>query len=275
MSVLTTDAWALALAAVMAILLSHTTLTLARSVSAVSAGNSAGIVLLSSLALGFGLWSTNFVQVMSLWLPERPSVGLSWFVLPFAVAAATQGCALLFLARREPDGAAITGAAFALAVGAGMTHCAALDELPGLLVLQEELPWIAASFLIAFVAFLAALWVWFRPHHGRSWRGHCARLLASLLGAVGILGATAQSLAHSRLALSSCCGEPASPGRLLTISIAVLGCAALCVTLTVAVCCNRMRERSNRNAREFHPDMTDSMQERLAWENESRSPKRP
>jgi len=250
MSVLTTDAWALALAAVMAILLSHTTLTLARSASAVSARNSACVVLLSALALGFGLWSTNFVQVMSLWLPERPNVGISWFALPFAVAAATQGCALLFLARREPDGAGITGAAFALAVGAGMTHCAALDELPGLLVLQEELPWIAASFLIAFVAFLAALWVWFRPRRDRSWRGRSVRLLASLLGAVGILGATAQSLANSRLALSSCCGEPASAGRLLTISIAALGCAALLVTLTIAISCNRMRERANRNARE-------------------------
>jgi diguanylate cyclase (GGDEF)-like protein len=250
MSVLTTDAWALALAAVMAMLLSHTTLTLARSVSAVSARSSACIVLLSSLALGFGLWSTNFVQVMSLWLPERPNVGISWFVLPFAVAAATQGCALLFLARREPDGSAMAGAAFALAVGAGMTHCAALDELPGLLVLQEELPWIAASFLIAFAAFLAALWVWFRPRHGRSWRGRCAGLLASLLGAAGILGATAQSLANSRLALSACCGEPASPGRLLTISIAAFGCAVLSMTLTIAICCNRMKERSNRNARE-------------------------
>src|ERR1700688_1015875 len=96
------------------------------------------------------LWATNFVQVMSLWLPERPNVGISWFVLPFAVAAATQACALLFIASRKPDAGAITGAAFALAVGAGITRCAALDELPGLLVLQEELPWIAASFLSAF-----------------------------------------------------------------------------------------------------------------------------
>jgi EAL domain-containing protein (putative c-di-GMP-specific phosphodiesterase class I)/NO-binding membrane sensor protein with MHYT domain len=266
MSILTTDAWALALAAVMAMLLSLTTLTLARSVAAVSARHCACIVLLSSLALGFGLWSTNFVQVMSLWLPERPNVGMSWFVLPFAVATATQGCALLFLARREPDAAAITGAAFALAVGAGMTHCAALDELPGLLELQEDLPWIAASFVIGFVAFLGALWVWFRPRHGRSWRGRCERLLASLLGAAGILGATAQSLANSRLVLSACCGEPASPGRLLTVSIAALGCAALSVTLTIAVCCNRNRQRF----KDRLSSLTDSMHERLGWENDLR-----
>jgi diguanylate cyclase (GGDEF)-like protein len=251
MTVLTTDAWALALAAVMAILVSHTTLILARRVSTVSARHCACVVLASSLALGFGLWTTNFVHVMSLWLPERPNVGISWFVLPFAVAVATQACSLIFIARRKPDAADITGAAFALAVGAGMTHCAALDQLPGLLVLHEELPWIAGSFLIAFVTFLGALWVSFSVRQDRSWRGRCARMLASLAGAIGILSTTAQSLANSRLVLRACCEEPASPGRLLTISVAALGCAVLGITLVIAICCNRLKERAGRNAREL------------------------
>ena len=251
MTVLTTDVWALALAAVMAILVSHTTLTLARRVSTVSPRNSACVVLASSLALGFGLWATNFVQVMSLWLPDRPNVGISWFVLPFAVAAATQGCALLFIASRKPDAAAITGAAFALAVGAGMTRCAALDELPGLLVLQEELPWIGGSFLLAFATFLAALWVWFRDPYDRSWRGGCSRILATLAAAIGILGTSAQSLANSRLLFNACCEEPASPGRLLAVSVAALGCAVLSVTLVIAICCTRLKDRAGRNTREL------------------------
>src|ERR1700719_3860940 len=236
MTVLTTDAWALVLATVMAFL--------ARRVSTVSARNSACVVLASSLALGFGLWATNFIQVMSLWLPERPNVGISWFVLPFAVAAATQACALLFIAGRKPDAAAITGAAFALAVGAGMTRCAALDELPGLLVLQEELPWIGGSFLIAFVTFLAALWVWFRDPPDRSWRGACARILATLAAAIGLLGTSAQSLANSRLLFHACCQEAASPGRLLVISVAALGCAVLSITLVIAICCGRLKDRA-------------------------------
>ena len=248
MAVLTTDAWAMALAAVMAILLSHTTLTLALRVSTVSARHCACVVLLSSLALGFGLWTTNFIQVLSLWLPERPSVGLSWFVLPFAVAASSQACALLFIARREPDAAGIAGAAFALAVGVGMTHCAALDEPPGLLVLNEELPRICASFAIAFVTSLGALWVWLKRRHERSWRGQCLRVLASLAGALGILGTSAQSLANSQLLWSSCCEEPASPGRLLAISAAALGCAVLSVALVIAICCTQLKERARRNA---------------------------
>jgi NO-binding membrane sensor protein with MHYT domain len=67
MTVLTTDAWAMALAAVIAILLSHTNLTLALRVSTVSARHCACVVILSSFALGFGLWTTNFIQVLSLW----------------------------------------------------------------------------------------------------------------------------------------------------------------------------------------------------------------
>jgi len=50
MTVLTTEAWAMALAAVIAILLSHTTLTLALRVSTLSARHCACVVILSSFA---------------------------------------------------------------------------------------------------------------------------------------------------------------------------------------------------------------------------------
>jgi diguanylate cyclase (GGDEF)-like protein len=132
-----------------------------------------------------------------------------------------------------------------------MTRCAALDELPGLLVLQEELPWIGGSFLIAFATFLAALWVWFKDPNDRSWRGGCARLLATLAAAIGILGTSAQSLTSSRLLFNTCCEEPASPGRLLTVSVAALGCAVLSVTLVIAICCTRLKDRAGRNTREL------------------------
>lgn len=59
---LTTEAWTLALAACVAMLLSSTTLALAvQSCLARSRGGMC-ILLLSSLALGFGLWTMNFVQ---------------------------------------------------------------------------------------------------------------------------------------------------------------------------------------------------------------------
>jgi NO-binding membrane sensor protein with MHYT domain len=126
MTTLTADAWVLALAAGMALLVAHTTFSLALRVSTVRSRCGALTVVLSSLALGFGLWATNFVQVLSLWVSERPSIGISWFVLPFAVAASSQACALLFLAYREPDTPGITGGASC----GPMTAAAAMTSWP-------------------------------------------------------------------------------------------------------------------------------------------------
>ena len=251
MTVLTTDAWALALAVFLAVLVSSTTLTLALRVSTVSARSRVCAVLLGSLALGFGLWTMNFIEILSHWLPERPNVGISWFFLPAAVAASSEACALLFLASREPNASGMAGSAFALAVGVEATYCAAFDELPGNLLLRGELPWICESFLLAFAAFLAALWIRRKWHRDRSWRAHGMRFLAALAGAIGILGTNAQSLANSRLVWSKCCEEPASAGRLLTISIAALGCAVLTVAHVIAICTDKLKERANRNAREL------------------------
>ena len=251
MTVFTTDAWGLALAAAMAALLSYTTLALAVRVSTVSARGRACAVLLSSLALGLGVWATNFVQVLSFWLPERPSIGISWFVLPFAIATASQACALIFIARRNPDTTGIAGSAFAFAVGVGATHCAALDELPGRLALHEGLPWVCGSFLLAFLTFLGALWIWLKRIHDRSWQVNGVRVLAALAGAIGILGTQAQMLVNPQLIFGPCCEEPALAGRLIAISATALGYAVLAVALVIAICCDKLRECTLRNTHEL------------------------
>src|SRR6266851_3132592 len=128
-------------AAFMAMLAASTTLTLAVGVSGATARGCACAVLLSSLALGFGLWATNLVALLSFWLPERSTVGVAGLIVPFAIAASSQMCALLFIACREPHTSEIAGSAFALAFGVGATHCAALGDPLGQLVLPDEFPW--------------------------------------------------------------------------------------------------------------------------------------
>ena len=151
MTVYTIEAWALGLGACMALLLSNTTFALALQSSTARSRGGACIVLLSSLALGFGLWTTNLVQVLAVRLPEQPNVGASWLLLSFAIATSSQVCALVFIACREPDTAGIVGSAFALAMGIEATHCAAFDELPSELAAHEGLLWVCGSFLLAFV----------------------------------------------------------------------------------------------------------------------------
>jgi diguanylate cyclase (GGDEF)-like protein len=208
-------------------------------------------VLLSSLGLGFGLWTTNFVQVLALWLPEQPSVGVAWLLVPLAVAASSHACALLFVARREPDTACTAGCAFALAVGIVATRWTALDELPGGAALHEELSWVGGSFLLADLAFLGGLWAWLANRHDRSWPARCIRLLATLGGALGIFSTNAPMLAGSRMVFGACCDQALPAGRLVAISAAALGCAVLAVAQAIAMCSKLLEERSSRNAREL------------------------
>jgi diguanylate cyclase (GGDEF)-like protein len=241
---------AFALAAFMAMLAASTTLTLAAGVSMATARGCACAVLLCSLALGFGLWATNFVEVFSLGLPERPIAGIAGLIMPFAIAASCQTCALLFVACREPDASEITGSAFALAFGVGATHLAALGDPLGQLVLPDEFPWICGSFLVTFVTFLSALWVWLKRRHDRSWRAAGIRILVTIAAGTGVLAPNAQALVHSHVVFGGCCEGPA-PARLLMISIAAVGCAVLTVAQVIALCCDRLKKRADRSARDL------------------------
>jgi diguanylate cyclase len=248
---LTTEAWTLALAACMGLLLSSTTLALAVQSSIARSRGGMCIWLLSSLALGFGLWSMNFVQVLSVQMPGQSNMGLSWPALTFAIAASACACALLFLVWREPDTAGITGSAFALAVGVEATHCVAFDELPGELVMHQGLLWVCGSFALTFVAFFAALWVWLKLRRDQSWTARGVRALTVLAGAMGILVTNAHTLAHSRFLFAACCEDLPSTRSLLMVAVAALGGAVLAVALVIAHFSDALRERIARNAREL------------------------
>jgi diguanylate cyclase len=248
---LTTEAWTLAAAACLSLLLSSTTMALAVHSALARSRGGLCILLLSSLALGFGLWSMNVVQVLAIRMPGQSSLGMSWPALTFAIGASTQACALLFIACREPDTAGITGSAFALAVGVEATHCAAFDELPGELLMREGLLWVGSSFLLLFVAFLAAFWVWLKLRGDRSWKARGARALAVLTVAAGLIGTNAHTLAQSRWLFSACCSDLATTPGLQIITFTALGCAVLAVAQVLALSSEMLRERAVRNAREL------------------------
>ncbi len=251
MTVLSTDASGVALAVCMTVLLSHTTLKLALLVSSPNSGGGSSPVVLSSLALGFGLWTANLVQIFSTAGPASPHLVLPPLLISLAVAVSSQACALFFLACREPDASNIVGAAFAFAVGVGATRWAALDELPGQMTLSEGLAWIGLSFLLAFLAFLAGLRCWFARRADRSRRAVWVRLAASFAGAMGILLVHAQTMVGSRWVVRGCCEQPAAFGSMLAITAAALGGAVLVIAQVIANSCEERKERTSRNAREL------------------------
>ncbi len=245
------EAWALGLGACMSLLLANTSLALVLQSSSIRSRGGACVGLLGALALGFGLWATNLVQVLAVRVPEAPNVGASWLLLSFAIATSTQLCALLFIARREPDTAGMAGCAFAFAIGIEATHWAAFDELPSELVMHANPLWMSGSFLLAFAAFLAAIWVWLKFRDARAWKARLLRGATAAGAAIGILGANAHTLAAAPLVFGPCCEDWVSIRRLSIVCAAALGCGVLAVAYAICVCCNLLRERSNRNAREL------------------------
>ncbi len=249
MTVLTADAYTVALAASLAMLLSYTTLKLAVQASSARSRSGVCMVLLSSVALGFALWTTTFVRVLAFSAGQPPRFDTSWLVVSLTVAVSSQLCALFFVACREPDTSNIAGTAFALAVGAGATHCAALDELSAD-VLHDGLTWACIWFPLAFLTFLAALRIWFNCRD-RSWQSIVLRSAATLAGGVALFGTDAEALASSQWVFDACCGPPANAGSLLAITSATLGCAVLTVALVISVCAEERKTRAIRHAREL------------------------
>ena len=228
MTPLTADAYAVALGALMAMLLSHTTLKLALQVSSVRLGNGAGTLLLSSLALGFGLWTTTFVRILALSGGQPPRLGAPWLLLSLAIAVSCEASALFFVACREPDSSSIAGTAFALTVGVGATRCVALDEVSAETMLHDSLAWACIWFPLTFLTFLGALRIWF-DYRDRSWRSIAMRYAGTLAGALGIFGNDTPALAGSRWIFDPRFGSMAAPASLLAIMSAALGCAVLAV----------------------------------------------
>jgi diguanylate cyclase len=248
MTVLTADAYTVALAALMAVLLSHTTLRLAVQVSAARSRSGACMVVLSSGVLGFALWTTTFVRMLAVSGGQPPRFDTFWLLVSLAVAVSSQACALFFVACREPDTSNIAGTAFALAVGVGATRCAALDELSTDVALHDGLTWACVWFPLTFLTFLGALRISFNCRD-RSWQSIGMRCAATLAGGVGIFGTDA--IASSRWVFDACCGAPATSGSLLAITSATLGCAVLTVALVISVCGEERKTRAIRHAREL------------------------
>jgi diguanylate cyclase len=245
----TFDPWALTLAALMALLVSHTTLTLSLRIAEVGSRRRTCAVLLSAVLLGFGSWSLNFVQSAPEWLIDRPGGVLSSALLSLAIAVSSQACALYFLARREPDNSSIFGSAFALATGLAISHWTALDELGP--APRKGLPLLCATVLVAFLLFTWAMRLWLARRDDRSRQANALRVVGTLAGAVAIVGLNTQSTVESFSLFAQCCDSLGLTGRLLAISVAGLGCALLAVAQVAAMYSRTLRERADRNAREL------------------------
>ncbi|HTX23609.1 MAG TPA: EAL domain-containing protein [Steroidobacteraceae bacterium] len=241
------DPYILALAGLVAILASYVILTVATELAGARARRAGCHLLLSALVLGSATYVAISVEALASGLPAWRAIGRIGLSVPLAIAVASQACALLFVAFREPDGAAIAGSGFSLAVGIfaiRWTEFDALESHPG-----SSGEWVGACAFTAllFLGFTGGLWQLLRLRRETLWRLRLTRVAAALAMAAGMLGGRVRPLVLWQ-PLSE---GTALTGRLVALTLTALACGALAVTQVVAIYRGKLGEHLKRNAREL------------------------
>jgi diguanylate cyclase len=242
------DPYILALAGLVATFASYVVLTVAAGVAAAGARRVRCILPLSALVLGSASFAAVSIEALASGLAPWASLSGVGLLVPFAIAVGSQLCALLFVAFREPDGAAMVGSGLSLAAGFAAFRWMTFDVLQSRI---ERAPgWLATCGFAAlvFLAFTGGLWTLFRLRREKPWRPLLVRLAAALAMAAGVLGAP---VFDSYRLSPPCCAADAVSARLVALTMAALACGVLAVALVVAIYRSKLGEHAMRNAREL------------------------
>ncbi len=242
------DPYILVLAGLVALFASYATLTVATAIAAGRARSWDCMLPLSAIVLGLATYAELGIEALPSRLPSWAALSPIGLLVPLAVAVGTQLCALLFIAFRDPDGAAVAGAGFSIAVGFAALRWMTFDVLDA--HLERSPGWLATCGFAAllFVGFTGGLWILIRLPRAKPWRLHLVRAAAALAMAMGILGAP---LAGTHAVRVPCCGGSPAAARLVALTIAALACGALGVMQAITIYRGKLGEYARRNAREL------------------------
>jgi diguanylate cyclase len=244
------DGYILVLAGLVAIFASYVSLTIAADLAHAGVRGVRCALPASALIVGSASYAVVGIEALAAGPPPWEALSPAGLLVPFAIALASALCALLFVAFREPDAAAMAGSGFSLAVGIVAIRWTTVDILQTHIERSGE--WLATGGFAAllFLGFTGGLLRLPRLRRDRPWRALLTRAAAALMMAIGILGAARPMLDFRPLdALPSGAGSPLTV-RLVAVAIAALVCGVLAVTQVLTVYRARLREHARRNARE-------------------------
>jgi diguanylate cyclase len=242
------DPLILVLAGLVATFASFVILTVATELAAANVRHTGCVVSLSSLALGAASCAAVAIESLAWGSPPWSAIGGIGIVSSLAIALCSHACALIFIAFRPPDGAAVVGSGFSLALGLFAIRWTTFDILQT--HAEPSWAWTATGGFAALLllGFTAGLWGILRSRRVKQSRAFLVRFAAALVMATGILGSGAWGFFEpSGIA---CCGGSPLTGRLVALTLAAAACGVLAVTQVVAVYRGRLGEYARRNARE-------------------------
>jgi diguanylate cyclase len=217
-------------------LVSYTALRLASRV-AISEGNASRIWLgIGAIAMGVGIWSMHFVGMLAFSLPIPLAYDAPTTLSSLAVAIVTSGFSLGITRGQRLTVPRLGGSAVIMGAGICGMHYMGMAAITVLPAIAYDPLLVAASILIAMVASLVALWLFFQLREGNSRSQQLKRIAAAVVMGLAISGMHYTGMAASRFASGSFCrGGVALENNWLAAAIGMFALGLLVVTLVTAV----------------------------------------
>jgi NO-binding membrane sensor protein with MHYT domain/CheY-like chemotaxis protein len=117
-------------------------------------------VAAAAIALGGGIWSMHFVAMLAFSMPGMTmSYDLSLTILSLAIALAFTGAGFSIMKWEESSKARVVSAGLLMGAGVLAMHYVGMAAMRMNAAITYERAWVAGSFLIAFGAATAAIWL--------------------------------------------------------------------------------------------------------------------
>jgi diguanylate cyclase (GGDEF)-like protein len=191
----TYNSWLVALSIAVAVLVSSVAFRLAARVAESERRARRYWLLGGAVAMGIGIWSMHFIGMLAFSLPIDLRYDVPKTLASLAVAIVSSGLAIEVSSGPRLGGGRLLLGGLVMGCGiAGMHYLgmAAIDIVPGI---RYQISLIVASTAVAVVGSCGALWLLFRPFHGRAavmlGRFGGAALMGLAIGAMHYIGMAA------------------------------------------------------------------------------------
>ena len=241
--------WLVLLSILVAILVSHTALTLSARVAQAKAESSMETWLLGgAVAMGAGIWSMHFIGMLAFSLPIPLSYDIAMTAVSLVIAIVISGFALLAASAPQISLPHLTVASLILGAGISAMHYTGMAAVEIAPMITYEPILFVASVVIAVIASFAALWLFFQLRQGNSQAIRLARIGAAFAMGFAISGMHYTAMAASRFNARSICTSQTKVSNIwLAFATAGVAVAVLAITTIALV---RDRRQSGNGSRQ-------------------------
>jgi len=244
----TYNGWIVLLSPFVAMLASYLAFDMTSRV-AVSFGRTARLWLIGgALSMGAGIWATHALGMLALGSPVAVGYDAALTLVSLLVAAGASGFALYLASNDSPGRLGLSAGGVAMALGIVAAQYAGTASMAISTPVQYDLGMFSASLGIAVVASLAAVWLAFRARDRAGWWLYAKVGSAALMG-VAITGMHYTCMICARITPDALPVPGAQIGNTgMTIAIAVVAFAVLCVTLVLSAYDSQLASKTARMA---------------------------